>query len=310
MSSGKNAKIGWIGAGRMGFEMARRLAKGGCDIAVWNRTRAKAEPLAQDGAKIVDSLTQLAACDIVFCMVSTYDDVKEVIAGPKGLLSGSAKPRMVVECSSISLEGSADLRKILTAKGVELLSAPVSGNAKVIKAGKLTFVVSGPKSAYDAAAAYLDMMGQGSSYVGEGELSRIVKICHNVMLGVVTQCMAEITVLAQKAGVPRHAFLDFLNKSVMGSTFTRYKAPAFVNLDFHVTFTPYLLRKDMDLGLAAGRNFEVPMPLASLTRDLIQSMMGAGMTEEDFSTLLLQQARASGIELKPENKAVGDGLSQ
>jgi len=310
LSSGKDAKIGWIGAGRMGFEMARRLAKGGCDVAVWNRTRAKAEPLAQDGAKIVDSLTQLAACDIVFCMVSTYDDVKEVIAGPKGLLSGSAKPRMVVECSSISLEGSADLRKILTAKGVELLSAPVSGNAKVIKAGKLTFVVSGPKSAYDAAAAYLDMMGQGSSYVGEGELSRIVKICHNVMLGVVTQCMAEITVLAQKAGVPRHAFLDFLNKSVMGSTFTRYKAPAFVNLDFHVTFTPYLLRKDMDLGLAAGRNFEVPMPLASLTRDLIQSMMGAGMTEEDFSTLLLQQARASGIELKPENKAVGDGLSQ
>jgi len=310
LSSGKNAKIGWIGAGRMGFEMARRLAKGGCDIAVWNRTRAKAEPLAKDGAKIVDSLTQLASCDIVFCMVSTYDDVKEVIAGPKGLLSGSAKPRMVVECSSISLEGSADLRKILTAKGVELLSAPVSGNAKVIKAGKLTFVVSGPKAAYDQAASYLALMGQGSSYVGEGELSRIVKICHNVMLGVVTQCMAEITVLAEKAGVPRHAFLDFLNKSVMGSTFTRYKAPAFVNLDFHVTFTPYLLRKDLDLGLEAGRKFEVPMPLASITRDIVQSMMGKGMTEEDFSMLLVQQARASGIELKPENKAVGDGLSQ
>ena len=303
-------RLGWIGTGRMGYAMAERLAKGGADVTVWNRTRAKAEPLAQYGAKIAARVADLAECDIVFCMVSTYDDVKEVVAGPKGLLSGSAKPRMLVECSSISLEGSAELRKILEAKKVELLSAPVSGNAKVIKAGKLTFVVSGPKSAYDAAAPYLDMMGQGSSYVGEGELSRIVKICHNVMLGVVTQCMAEITVLAQKAGVPRHAFLDFLNKSVMGSTFTRYKAPAFVNLDFHVTFTPYLLRKDMDLGLAAGRNFEVPMPLASLTRDLIQSMMGAGMTEEDFSTLLLQQAKASGIELKPENKAVGDGLSQ
>jgi len=310
LTAAKVVKLGWIGAGRMGYEMARRLAKSGCDITVWNRTRAKAEPLAKDGARIADGLAELAGCDIVFCMVSTYDDVKEVIAGPKGLLSGSARPKMVVECSSISLEGSAELRKILSAKGVELLSAPVSGNAKVIKAGKLTFVVSGPKSAYDAAAPYLDMMGQGSSYVGEGELSRIVKICHNVMLGVVTQCMAEITVLAQKAGVPRHAFLDFLNKSVMGSTFTRYKAPAFVNLDFHVTFTPYLLRKDMDLGLEAGRKLEVPMPLASITRDLIQSMMGAGMTEEDFSTLLLQQAKASGIELKPENKAVGDGLSQ
>ena len=308
MTAARAAKLGWIGTGRMGFEMARRLATSRCDLTVWNRTRAKAEPLAKDGAKIVDSLPELAPCDIVFCMVSTYDDVKEVIAGPKGLLSGSARPKMVVECSSISLEGSAELRKILSTKGVELLSAPVSGNAKVIKAGKLTFVVSGPKGAYDTAAPYLDMMGQGSSYVGEGELSRIVKICHNVMLGVVTQCMAEITVLAQKAGVPRHAFLDFLNKSVMGSTFTRYKAPAFVNLDFHVTFTPYLLRKDLDLGLEAGRRFEVPMPLASITRDLVQSMMGQGMSEEDFSTLLLQQAKASGIELKPENKTVGDGL--
>ena len=309
MSATKGRKIGWIGAGRMGFEMAKRLAKGGCDLAVWNRTRAKAEPLAKDGARIVDNLKDLAACDIVFCMVSTYDDVKEVIAGPKGLLSGSAKPRMVVECSSISLDGSADLRRILAAKGVELLSAPVSGNAKVIKAGKLTFVVSGPKAAYEDAAPYLAMMGQGSSYVGEGELSRIVKICHNVMLGVVTQCMAEITVLAEKAGVPRHSFLDFLNKSVMGSTFTRYKAPAFVNLDFHVTFTPYLLRKDLDLGLEAGRKFGVPMPLASITRDLIQSMMGRGMTEEDFSTLLVQQAQASGLALETENVAVGDGLS-
>ena len=307
------AKLGWIGTGRMGFEMARRLAKGGCDLTVWNRTRAKAEPLAKDGAKVVDSLSELAGCDIVFCMVSTYDDVKEVIAGPEGLLSKAkgkgGVPRRVVECSSISLEGSAELRKILDAHGVELLAAPVSGNAKVIKAGKLTFVVSGPKNAYDAAAPYLAMMGQGSSYVGEGELSRIVKICHNVMLGVVTQCMAEITVLAQKAGVPRHAFLDFLNKSVMGSTFTRYKAPAFVNLDFHVTFTPYLLRKDLDLGLEAGRRFEVPMPLASITRDLIQSMMGKGMTEEDFSMLLVQQAQASGLKLKPENATVGDGLA-
>src|SRR5882762_5467620 len=310
MTAARAAKLGWIGTGRMGFEMVRRLAKGGCDLTVWNRTRAKAEPLAKDGAKIADGLPELAGCDIVFCMVSTYDDVKEVIAGPKGVLSGSARPKRVVECSSISLEGSAELRKILSAKGVELLSAPVSGNAKVIKAGKLTFVVSGPKSAYDAAAPYLDMMGQGSSYVGEGELSRIVKICHNVMLGVVTQCMAEITVLAQKAGVPRHAFLDFLNKSVMGSTFTRYKAPAFVNLDFHVTFTPYLLRKDMDLGLEAGRKFEVPMPLASPTRDLIQSMLGDGMREEDVSTLLLQQAKPPGSQLKPEKKTVCDGLSQ
>ena len=290
----------------MGYAMAERLAKGGCDIAVWNRTKEKAQPLEKYGAKVVNQLEELSTKDILFVMVSTYEDVKEVIG--KALASGR-KPKMVVECSSISLEGSAELRKTLAAKGVEYLAAPVSGNAKVIKAGKLTFVVSGPKAAYEAARPYLDMMGTGSSYVGEGELARIAKICHNVMLGVVIQNLCEITVLAQKAGMPRHALLDFLNKSVMGSMFTRYKTPALVNLDFHVTFTPKLLRKDLDLGLDAGREFEVPMPLTSLTRDLLQQMIGRGMTEQDFSTLLLMQAEASGLDLQPENVQVGDGLS-
>ena len=305
MQTRTKESLGWIGAGRMGYAMAERLAKGGCDIAVWNRTKAKAEPLTKHGAKVVNQLEELSTKDILFVMVSTYEDVKEVIG--KALAKG--KPRMIIECSSISLEGSAELRKMLSEKGIEYLAAPVSGNAKVIKSGKLTFVVSGPKSAYEKAKPYLDMMGMGSSYVGEGELARIAKICHNVMLGVVIQSLAEITVLAEKAGMSRHAFLDFLNKSVMGSTFTRYKAPALVNLDWHVTFTPKLLLKDMDLGLDAGKRFSVPMPVASATRNLIQEMIGHGLTDEDFSKLLVMQARASGMELKSENKEVGDGLS-
>jgi 3-hydroxyisobutyrate dehydrogenase-like beta-hydroxyacid dehydrogenase len=290
----------------MGYEMAARLAKGGADVLVWNRTRAKAEPLAQYGAKIAGKLAELAARDVVFCMVSTWKDVKHVM---QALLAGKAQPRVVIECSSISLEGSAELRELLAERGIDYLAAPVSGNAKVIKAGKLSFVCSGPKKSFDEALPLLKMIAPAASYVGEGELARIVKICHNVFLGVVIQSLAEITVLAQKAGVPRHAFLEFLNQSVMGSMFTRYKTPAFVNLDFKVTFTPELLRKDMDLGLDAGRRLEVPMPLASVTRDLIQSMMGRGMKEEDFATLLVQQAEASGIRLKPENVEVKDGLS-
>ena len=305
MPTPTETKLGWIGTGRMGYEMAARLAKAQCDLAVWNRTREKAEPLKAYGAKVVDGLPQLAGCDIVFCMVATYEDVKEVIGK---LLSGAAKPKMLVECSSISLEGSAELRETLRARGIEYLAAPVSGNAKVIKAGKLTFVVSGPRSAYEQAQPFLDMMGTGSSYVGEGELARIAKICHNVMLGVVIQCLSEITILAQKAGMPRHAFLEFLNKSVMGSMFTRYKTPALVNLDFKVTFTPHLLRKDLDLGLDAGKELEVPMPLATTTRDLLQTMIGHGLWDKDFATLVLMQAKASGIELEAENVAVGDGL--
>ena len=244
-------------------------------------------------------------------MVSTYADVKEVVAGKGGLLSKAkhAAPRILVECSSISLEGSAELRDILAKHGTRLLAAPVSGNAKVIKAGKLSFVCSGPRAVFDEVSPLLKLIAPAASYVGEGELARIVKICHNVFLGVVIQSLCEITILAQKAGVPRHAFLEFINQSVMGSVFSRYKMPALVNLDFKVTFTPALLRKDLDLGLDAGRRFGVPLPLASITRDLIQSMIGSGLSEQDFAALLLQQARSSGIELEPENVPVGDGLA-
>ncbi|MFI4952266.1 MAG: NAD(P)-dependent oxidoreductase [Burkholderiales bacterium] len=305
-----NLRIGWIGVGRMGYAMAARLAQAGADLTVWNRTRAKAEMLSAHGAKVATSLPDLAACDIVFVMVSTWDDVREVIAGTGGLLAvARPRTRLVVECSSISLEGSAELRALLGARGIELLAAPVSGNAKVIKAGRLSFVCSGPRPAFDLALPYLRMIAPAASYVGEGELARIVKICHNVFLGVVIQSLAEITILAQKAGVPRHAFLEFINQSVMGSTFTRYKTPALVNLDFNVTFTPALLRKDLDLGLNAAREFDVPMPLASITRDRVQTLIGLGLDDGDFAKLIVLQARASGIELAPENVPVGDGLS-
>ncbi len=305
----KAQRLGWIGIGRMGYAMAERLAKAGCDITVWNRTREKAEPLAKAGAKIASSLADLAGCDILFTMVATGKDVKEVLFGANGVTSKGKAPGIVVDSTSISLEESAEIREKLGKTGAKFLAAPVSGNDKVVKAGKLMFVVSGPQIAYDTARRYLDLMGRGSSYVGEAELARIAKICHNVHLSVVIQSLCEITVLAQKAGMPRHAFLEFINSSIFGSMFTRYKTPALVNLDFHVTFTPELLRKDIDLGLSAGREFGVPMPLASTTRDLVQTLIGHDYTDQDFAALLMLEARASGMELKPENVPVSDGLS-
>ena len=293
----------------MGYAMAERLAKAGADISVWNRTRSKAEPLAKSGAKVVDALTDLAECDIVFTMVSTGKDVQEVLFGREGVLSKGKAPKAVVDSTSISLEESADIRARLAQQNVQFLAAPVSGNDKVVKAGKLMFVVSGPQAAYDMAASYLEAMGRGSSYVGDGELARIAKICHNVMLSVVIQNLCEITLLAEKAGMTRHAFLEFINNSIFGCMFTRYKTPALVNLDFHVTFTPELLRKDIDLGLNAAKKYGVPMPLTSITRDIVQTLIGHGFTDQDFSTLILLQAKASGMELKPENVEVGDGLS-
>jgi 3-hydroxyisobutyrate dehydrogenase-like beta-hydroxyacid dehydrogenase len=277
-------------------------------VSIYNRTRSKAEPLAEFGGKIVDTPKDLCDRDIVFTMVSASKDLLEVAFGDNGVLTGDSKPKMLIDCSSVSEEASAEARARAAELGVEMLAAPVSGNAKVIDAGKLTIVASGPKASFDMAEPYLNAIGIGSTYVGEGELARMVKICHNLMLGVVTQCMAEIVALSNKGGVPRHAMLDFLNKSVMGSMFTRYKAPAFVNLGMSPTFTPELLRKDLDLGLSAGEKLGVPLPVIELTRALVDDTVKAEYEGQDFAVLLFEQAKKSGLEIEPENVEVGTGL--
>jgi 3-hydroxyisobutyrate dehydrogenase len=310
-------KIGWIGAGRMGTPMAERLLKGGYDVSIWNRTRAKAEPLAAKGGKIVDRLADLASCDVVFSIVSTGKDLEQVIFGKDGVASAGKLPPVVVDCSTISVDDSASIRKRLKERGADYVAAPVSGNAKVIKAGKLSAIVSGTEAACKIMMPMMEAIApRGVAYAGEGELARVCKIAHNVMLGVVIENLIEITLLTNKMGVPRHAFLAFLNNSVMGSMFTAYKSPALVNLDWTTTFTPELLRKDLDLGLELGREMDVPMPVTAATREVLQGHFGAAMLQpnpkeyinKDFAALAETMALAAGMKLTPENKNVPTGL--
>ncbi|PFG66453.1 3-hydroxyisobutyrate dehydrogenase-like beta-hydroxyacid dehydrogenase [Propionibacteriaceae bacterium ES.041] len=301
--------IGWIGTGRMGAQLVLRLLAAGYDVTVYNRTAAKADPLVAQGAKFAPKPVGLADRDIVFSMVSAPADLAAVTTGPDGLLTDPERaPKVIADSSTVSAEASEILRKAAAERGTELLATPVSGNPSVIAAGKLTVAVSGPRQVFDQVEPVLQVFGRGVTYVGEGETARLVKIAHNVFLGVVTQSLAEITVLAEKGGVSRAAFLDFLNDSVLGSTFTRYKTPAFVNLDFTPTFTNVLLQKDFDLGLEAGYQLGVPMPVAGLTRNIVAQEVGNGNVEQDFAALLLTVARGAGLPLQTEDVEVSDGL--
>jgi 3-hydroxyisobutyrate dehydrogenase-like beta-hydroxyacid dehydrogenase len=301
--------LGWIGAGRMGAAMATRLLAAGLKLDAYNRSRDKLEPLLALGAGRADQPGDLADRDVVFTNLSSSDVFLDVVCGPGGLLSpDGASPRLLVDFSTISAQASATARRALAQRGAAMLDAPVSGNAKVVKAGKLSIVASGDAQAFEMARPYLELIGPSVTYVGEGELARIVKICHNVFLGVVAQSLAEVTILAEKGGVPRHTFLEFINSSVMGSAFSRYKSPAFVNLDFTPTFTPLLLRKDLDLGLAAARSLETPLPLAAQVREIVQAAIGQGYRDCDFAALIEVQAKASGMELRPENVEVDPGI--
>jgi 3-hydroxyisobutyrate dehydrogenase len=302
--------IGWIGAGRMGLQMGFRLLDEGYDVAVYNRTAAKAAPMVSRGAVAVDSPADLAGRDVVFAMVSGSDDLLQVTTGANGVLTHPERsPKLFVDFSTVSMEASAAVREAGEKRGTDVLAAPVSGNPKVVGAGKLSLAVSGRADTFAAAEPLLALFGARVTYVGEGEVARLVKICHNVLLGVVIQALTEVTVLAEKGGTSRAAFLEFINHSVLGSMFTRYKSPALVNLDFSPTFTNPLLLKDFDLGLAAARDLEAPMPVAAAAAALVASALGAGYRTEDFASLILEQARRSGITLTPENVEVDDGLA-
>ena len=303
-------RLGWIGTGRMGQVLATRLLEAGHDVGVYNRTRAKAEPLAELGASVVETPAELADRDLVFTMVGGDGDFEEVILGEGGLLSRpDLTPRLLVDLTTISPAASAGVRLEAQKRGTAMLAAPVSGNPKVAAAGRLTIVVSGPPAAWEEARPYLELLCAAVTYVGEGDRARLVKICHNLMLGVVAQCLSEITVLAEKGGVARADFLAFLNGSVMGSMFTRYKSPAIVNLDFTPSFTSTLLLKDFHLGFEAARERGVPMPLAATAEQIIESLVGGGYGDLDFQVLLELAATGAGLELVSENVELDDGLS-
>ena len=309
-------KIGWIGLGRMGTPMVQKLLKKGFKVSIWNRTKSKAELLVNEGAKVVNQPSELSDSEILFSMVSTGKDLKQVLFGENGALTGPNIPGIIVDCSSIGADESSEISEKVSKLGGSFLACPVSGNGKCVKAGKLSAVVSGNKTSYDSVKDIINTFAlMGSSYVGEGELARFCKIAHNLLLGVYTQNLAEITILAQKAGVPRHAFLEFINNSVMGSIFSQYKTPAFVNLDWTTTFTPVLLRKDLDLGLEAARKLGVSMPVTSATREALQAHFGTSLqinnndySEKDFSSLLETVAINAGLKLETENKDIKTGL--
>ncbi len=291
----EDATLGWAGTGRMGTAIVGRLLSAGRPVTVWNRTAAKTAPLAERGAQVAATLADLASCDVVFVMVSTSADLEQVTLGDGGLLTGQTTPGILVDCSTVSEAVSARIRAAAAAAGTAFLAAPVCGNPGVISDGQGSFIVSGPASTYRTVRPDLERVARSVVHVGEQEQARLVKLAHNLYLGMMVQSLVEVVTLAEKAGTSREAFLEFFNGSALVSPWIRRRSPELAARDWHLTFTNELLRKDFDLGLAAAREREVPMPAASTVYQIIQSAIGNGLRGEDFLSLYEYQARAAGL---------------
>ena len=302
--STKPRSIGWLGTGRMGAAMAARLIDAGEDVTVWNRTPSKTGPLVARGARAVERITDLGGCDVVFVMVSTPGDLEEVVCGEHGSAqAGGRRPGTIVDCSTVSEETSARVRAAANAAGAGFLAAPVSGNPHVVAEGGCCIVASGPAEVFERVRPYLEEIAKIAVHAGEGEQSRLVKLCHNLYLGMMVQALAEVTSLAEKGGTDRAAFLEFLGGTVVASDWVRKRTDALVRRDWTPTFTTELLRKDFDLGLDAARSLEVPMPVGALVYQLIQSAIGTGLRHEDF--LSLYELQAAGAALPANHDTVG-----
>jgi 3-hydroxyisobutyrate dehydrogenase-like beta-hydroxyacid dehydrogenase len=281
--------------------MAGRLLDAGRPVTVWNRTAAKTAPLAQRGASVASSIAGLAGCEVVFVMVTGPGDLEQVTLGEGALLTAGQRPDILIDCSTVSEVTSARIRAAATAAGVSFLAAPVCGNPDVFADGQGSFIVSGPADTFQSVRPDLERIAGKVTYVGGQEQARLVKLAHNLYLGMMVQSLAEVVSLAEKGGTSRAAFLEFFNGCALTSPWIRRRSDELVTGDRNMTFTNELLRKDFDLGLAAARQLEVPMPEAATVYQVIQSAIGHGLREEDFLSLYDFQARGAGLA------ADGDG---
>ncbi|MFL5944704.1 MAG: NAD(P)-dependent oxidoreductase [Gaiellaceae bacterium] len=283
--------MGLVGLGNMGTAIAERLLEAGFPLAVYNRTRGKAEPLAARGAAVAESAADLAAqADVVLTSVAD-DDALEAIA--EEVLAGARAGTVLVDLSTVSPAASARVASRAASASVEYLRAPVSGNPTVVRAGNLSFIVSGRAETLARVEPVIRAIGPTIHYVGDAEQARIVKLAVNLMIAGLAQLMSEALVLGEAAGVSRAALLDVMGTSAVGAPFVKYKTEPLLNDDYSATFTTALMEKDIDLVLEAADDNAVELPLAHELKTLLRAASEAGYTDDDFIALFLSLRSAS-----------------
>jgi 3-hydroxyisobutyrate dehydrogenase-like beta-hydroxyacid dehydrogenase len=293
--------VGLIGLGNMGTAIAERLLDAGYPLVVNNRTQEKAEALGARGAVVASTPEELAEqVDVVLTSLAN-DEAFEAVAAR---VTGAARPgTTLVEMSTVSPAASARVASLAEAASLGYIRAPVSGNPSVVRAGNLTFIVSGPPDTLERVEPVLLTIGATVHHVGDGEQARIVKLAINLMIAVLAQVMSEALVLGEAAGVSRESILEVMGSSAVGAPFVKYKTEPLLRDDFSATFTTALMEKDIDLVLEAADDAGVELPLAGEMKAHLRAAIEAGYADDDFIALFLHLRRASGLE-QPRTEVV------
>ncbi len=281
-------RIGFIGLGVMGNPMARNLMKAGYPLVVLTRTRAKADALLRDGAVWADTPRAVAQqSDVVITMLPDSPDVEQVLAGKDGVFDGARQGLLLIDMSTISPVVARRLASQAAARGMEMLDAPVSGGDIGAINASLTIMVGGSESAFQRALPIFQTLGKTITHIGEAGAGQIAKAANQIITSITIEAVAEALVFAAKAGVDpvkvRQALLG-------GSAYSRIlegHGQRMLEGNFKPGFYMRLHRKDLDIVMAAGKEYAAPLPVAAQVREMMTAMLAAGHGDLDNSSLVM-----------------------
>jgi len=291
------ARLGFIGLGTMGGQMAARLLAKGHTVTGFNRTRSKAEWLVRKGMVLAQTPREVAeASDIVFAMVTNNAALRGVAEGPDGLIAGMGPGKYFVDISTVNPDLSREIAEKVRAAGADMVDSPVSGSVITLQEGKLSLMVGGRPEAFEALKPILLDIGPKVTHVGSNGLALSMKIAVNLSLAVQMLAFSEGVLLAEKSGIPRETAVDVLCNSAIASPMVKYRGPFVLQQPPEAWFDVNMMQKDMLLAMELGRKLDVPLPTTAATNEFLTAARGMNLAKFDFAVIFDVLARMSGIE--------------
>ena len=291
-------RIGFIGLGQMGSGMAANLLGAGHEVIVFNRTLAKADRLGALGAKAARSIAEACRAEVLFTMLANDEAVEDVVFGDGGIIGALGSQAIHVSSSTISVALSERLADAHAKAGQRFVAAPVFGRPDAAKAGKLFVVAAGAPDAVEIVAPLLDVIGQRTFVISqEPKGANLVKLSGNFLLACVIESLGEAMALVDKGGIDRHQYLELLTSTLFGAPVYKTYGALIADEKFEPAgFSAPLGQKDIRLVLAAAEDLRVPLPLASLLRDRLLTLLAQGGEKLDWSAIGSLPARDAGLE--------------
>jgi 3-hydroxyisobutyrate dehydrogenase len=294
------AKIGLVGVGRMGINMAANLVKNGFDLTVYDLVAANVQEAVKGGAKAAKSTLELAqACDTILTSLPGPAEVEAVYLGKGGILEGAKAGTILLDTSSIDPGTARKVAEAAQAKGVTYLDSPVSGGTVGAKNATLTVMVGGDSQAFQKSMPVFQAIGKNITNVGPVGAGCVVKICNQMLVGITTAGVSEAMVLGTKWGVDPKTMYDVLSTGFAGSTILSRHVPNFVlKGSFEPGFTVNLLSKDVTLATGLGRTIGVPLPVTGLAGQILEAAKADGLGDKDMSSVIRLLEKLCGVEVR------------